>query len=222
MIEDVREAFAAATKDLPWMDASTRATTLRKLSAIRTFVGFPSWLLTHEDLDKHYQHVEVVEGDLFKSYLKLTQATVKKSLETLRKKPDRDRWVATATTVNAFYSATLNSVTFPAGILQPPFYGNGIEAINYGSIGAIMGHEVTHGFDDQGRRYDEQGNLAQWWTADTLQHYHARVKCIVDQYSRYGLPQLPNYTVSAALCGCSTAELEALWLGIRVRCTRKV
>ncbi|XP_045764028.1 neprilysin-4-like isoform X2 [Maniola jurtina] len=195
MIEDVREAFAAATKDLPWMDASTRATTLKKLRAIRTFVGFPSWLLTHEDLDKHYRHVEVIEGDLFGSYLKLTQATVKKSLESLREKPDRDRWVATATTVNAFYSATLNSVTFPAGILQPPFYGNGIEAINYGSIGAIMGHEVTHGFDDQGRRYDEQGNLAQWWTAGTLEHYHARVKCIVDQYNQYRLPQLPNYTV---------------------------
>ncbi|XP_034825301.1 endothelin-converting enzyme homolog [Maniola hyperantus] len=195
MIEDVRDAFAAATKDLPWMDASTRATTLKKLRAIRTFVGFPSWLLTHQDLDKHYRHAEVIEGDLFGSYLKLTQATVKKSLESLREKPDRDRWVATATTVNAFYSATLNSVTFPAGILQPPFYGNGIEAINYGSIGAIMGHEVTHGFDDQGRRYDEQGNLAQWWTAGTLEHYHARVKCIVDQYNQYRLPQLPNYTV---------------------------
>ncbi|XP_052738146.1 neprilysin-4 isoform X3 [Bicyclus anynana] len=195
MIEDVRDAFAAAARQLPWMDATTRDTTLRKLRAIRTFVGFPSWLLTHQDLDKHYKHVEVVEGNLFASYLKLTNATVKKSLETLREKPDRDRWVATATTVNAFYSATLNSVTFPAGILQPPFYGNGIEAINYGSIGAIMGHEVTHGFDDQGRRYDEQGNLAQWWTADTLQHYHTRVKCIVDQYSQYTLPQLPNYTV---------------------------
>ncbi|XP_052738145.1 neprilysin-4 isoform X2 [Bicyclus anynana] len=221
MIEDVRDAFAAAARQLPWMDATTRDTTLRKLRAIRTFVGFPSWLLTHQDLDKHYKHVEVVEGNLFASYLKLTNATVKKSLETLREKPDRDRWVATATTVNAFYSATLNSVTFPAGILQPPFYGNGIEAINYGSIGAIMGHEVTHGFDDQGRRYDEQGNLAQWWTADTLQHYHTRVKCIVDQYSQYTLPQLPNYTVRSICSQLVATTSRATWRsgGRRTRCS---
>lgn len=195
MIEDVREAFAQTANQLQWMDSTTRATTLRKLHAIRTFVGFPSWLLARAQLDDHYKHVEVVEGDLFESYLKLTWAMVKKSLETLREKPDRNRWVATATTVNAFYSATLNSVTFPAGILQPPFYGNGIEAINYGSIGAIMGHEITHGFDDQGRRYDEQGNLAQWWSAGTLEHYAARVRCIVRQYSNYSLPQLPGYNV---------------------------
>ncbi|XP_063635712.1 neprilysin-4-like isoform X1 [Cydia splendana] len=195
MVEDVRSAFAAAVKELDWMDSTTRLKTLNKLSAIRNFVGFPAWLLTHEQLDKHYKHAEVVPDNLFETYLKLTRAAVKKSLESLRETPDRDRWVATATTVNAFYSATLNSVTFPAGILQPPFYGNGIEAINYGSIGAIMGHEVTHGFDDQGRRYDEMGNLKQWWSAATLEHYHGRVSCIIDQYSKYHLPQLPNYTV---------------------------
>ncbi|XP_050561526.1 neprilysin-4 [Spodoptera frugiperda] len=195
MVEDVREAFAAAVVSLDWMDSTTRLKTLDKLKAIRNFVGFPAWLLTHEQLDKHYKHAEVVEGNLFETYLKLTFAAVKKSLESLREKPDRNRWVATATTVNAFYSATLNSVTFPAGILQPPFYGNGIEAINYGSIGAIMGHEVTHGFDDQGRRYDEEGNLKQWWSAATLEHYHSKVQCIIDQYSKYHMPQLPNYTV---------------------------
>ncbi|XP_004926376.1 neprilysin-4 [Bombyx mori] len=196
MIEDVREAFSSSVQRLRWMDAATRARTLRKLAAIRTFVGFPSWLLTHRQLDQHYQHAEVVEGSLFGTYLKLTWGAVKKSLESLREKPDRNRWVATATTVNAFYSATLNSVTFPAGILQPPFYGNGIEAINYGSIGAIMGHEVTHGFDDQGRRYDEEGNLKQWWSADTLEHYHGKVQCIIDQYNKYHMAQLPNYTIN--------------------------
>lgn len=195
MIEDVRSAFAEAVQQLDWMDTTTRLKTLNKLKAIRNFVGFPAWLLTHEQLDKHYKYAEVVEGSLFATYLNLTWAAVKKNLEALREKPDRNRWVATATTVNAFYSATLNSVTFPAGILQPPFYGNGIEAINYGSIGAIMGHEVTHGFDDQGRRYDEEGNLKQWWSAATLEHYHSKVQCIIDQYSKYHMPQLPNYTV---------------------------
>ncbi|RVE41737.1 hypothetical protein evm_013614 [Chilo suppressalis] len=195
MVEDVRHAFADEVEQLDWMDSSTRLKTLRKLRAIRNYVAYPAWLLQAARLDQHYAHAEVVEGSLFETYLKLTWAAVKKSLNSLREKPDRNRWVATATTVNAFYSATLNSVTFPAGILQPPFYGNGIEAINYGSIGAIMGHEVTHGFDDQGRRYDEEGNLKQWWSAATLEHYHGKVQCIIEQYSRYHMPQLPNYTV---------------------------
>ncbi|GBP03197.1 Endothelin-converting enzyme homolog [Eumeta japonica] len=195
MIEDVRDAFAGAVGELDWMDGTTRSRTLSKLRAIRNFVGFPAWLYNETKLDHHYKQAEVVEGKLFQTYLKLTNAAVKKSLESLREKPDRNRWVATPTTVNAFYSATLNSVTFPAGILQPPFYGNGIEAINYGSIGAIMGHEVTHGFDDQGRRYDEEGNLKQWWSAATLEHYHGKVQCIIDQYSKYHMAQLPNYTV---------------------------
>ncbi|XP_013161761.1 PREDICTED: endothelin-converting enzyme 1-like isoform X1 [Papilio xuthus] len=195
MVEDVRAAFADAVQRLEWMDASTRARTLRKLQAIRNFVGFPAWLLHTDKLDNHYKHAHVIEDNLFDTYLNLTWAAVKKSFESLREKPDRNRWVATATTVNAFYSATLNSVTFPAGILQPPFYGNGIEAINYGSIGAIMGHEVTHGFDDQGRRYDEEGNLKQWWSAATLEHYHAKVQCIIEQYGRYHMPQLPEYAV---------------------------
>ncbi|XP_068627793.1 neprilysin-11-like [Battus philenor] len=195
MVEDVRAAFADAVQQLDWMDGGTRLRTLSKLRAIRNFVGFPAWLLDTERLDAHYKNAHVIEGNLFDTYLNLTWAAVKKSFETLREKPDRDRWVATATTVNAFYSATLNSVTFPAGILQPPFYGNGIEAINYGSIGAIMGHEVTHGFDDQGRRYDEEGNLKQWWSAATLEHYHAKVQCIIEQYSQYHMPQLPDYTV---------------------------
>ncbi|XP_047519759.1 neprilysin-4-like [Pieris napi] len=195
MVEDVREAFGQTVRHLEWMDGSTRDRTLRKLRAIRNFVGFPAWLLEKAKLDRHYEKAEVIEGNLFETFLKLTNAAVEKSFKSLREKPDRNRWVATATTVNAFYSATLNSVTFPAGILQPPFYGNGIEAINYGSIGAIMGHEVTHGFDDQGRRYDEEGNLRQWWSAATLEHYHGKVQCIIEQYSKYHMQQLPNYTV---------------------------
>ncbi|VVC91133.1 unnamed protein product [Leptidea sinapis] len=173
MVEDVREAFAATVRDLDWMDGSTRERTLRKLRAIRNFVGFPAWLLSPDKLDKHYDHAEVVEGNLFESFLKLTNTAVKKSFESLREKPDR------------------NSVpcwNIAAAILRK-------RALNYGSIGAIMGHEVTHGFDDQGRRYDEEGNLSQWWSAATLEHYHSKVQCIIQQYSQYHLPQLPNYTV---------------------------
>ncbi|XP_066584391.1 endothelin-converting enzyme 1-like [Prorops nasuta] len=192
MLLDIRAAFDEMVTELDWMDAGTRARAHRKLHAMRPFVGFPEWITNPEKLNQFYEGAEVVEGKLFETFLKLTDVGVKKSLVRLRKKPQKDRWISTGTTVNAFYSAILNSVTFPAGILHPPFYGNGLESINYGAMGAIMGHELTHGFDDQGRRYDENGNLKQWWSNETLQHYHEKVECIIRQYSSYHLPELGN------------------------------
>ncbi|XP_025834762.1 neprilysin-4-like isoform X2 [Agrilus planipennis] len=190
MLEDIRDAFENAVEDLDWMDTATREKTLTKLHAIRAFVGYPSWIMNTTRLDMHYKKANVIPGELFLTYLNLTNAAITRKLESLRKVPDRNRWVATPTTVNAFYSASLNSVIFPAGILKPPFYGNGMRAVDYGSIGAIMGHEITHGFDDQGRRYDEHGNLKQWWSSTTLEHYHNRVKCIIEQYNNYTMPEL--------------------------------
>ncbi|KAJ8686861.1 hypothetical protein QAD02_022655, partial [Eretmocerus hayati] len=192
MLTDVRTAFDSMVSELEWMDAGTRTRAHNKLRAMRPFVGFPEWITRPEKLDDFYKEAHVVEGKLFETFLKLTDAGLRKSLNSLREKPDKDRWISAGTTVNAFYSAILNSVTFPAGILHPPFYGNGLESINYGAMGAIMGHELTHGFDDQGRRYDENGNLAQWWSDETLRHYQDKVECIIRQYSSYHLPELGN------------------------------
>ncbi|KAJ9597235.1 hypothetical protein L9F63_011909, partial [Diploptera punctata] len=197
MVNDIRSAFVEIVSDLDWMDEETKQRTLEKAHAMRPFIGFPGWILTPGELEKYYERAEVVDGLLFETYLRLSEESVKTSLEDLRKAPDHDRWISPATTVNAFYSPILNSVTFPAGILQPPFYGLGLESLNYGAIGAIMGHELTHGFDDQGRRYDKDGNLKQWWTETTLQHYEERVQCIVDQYSNFTVSQLgENFTVN--------------------------
>ncbi|XP_049862497.1 neprilysin-4-like isoform X1 [Schistocerca gregaria] len=197
MVNDIRNAFTEMVGELQWMDGVTKARTLEKAHAMRPFIGFPGWLLTPGELEKHYNETEVVEGQLFETYLKLSQTSIKRTLEDIRRSPDYNRWVTPATTVNAFYSPILNSVTFPAGILQPPFYGLGLESLNYGAIGAIMGHELTHGFDDQGRRYDKHGNLKQWWTDTTLTEYEKRVKCIVDQYSHYQVNEIgDNFTVN--------------------------
>ncbi|XP_050475405.1 neprilysin-4-like isoform X3 [Bombus huntii] len=192
MLLDIKAAFEQMVAELDWMDAETRARAHRKLHAIRPFVGIPDWITNSTKLDKFYEGKNVVPGRLFDTFLMLTDATVKKNLNSLREKPDKNRWISTGTTVNAFYSAILNSVTFPAGILHPPFYGNGLQSINYGAMGAIMGHELTHGFDDQGRRYDENGNLQQWWSNETLQRYHEKVECIIKQYGNYHLPELGN------------------------------
>nr|XP_050867273.1 neprilysin-4-like isoform X1 [Vespula vulgaris]XP_050867274.1 neprilysin-4-like isoform X1 [Vespula vulgaris] len=213
MLMDIRAAFDAMVKELDWMDADTRLRAHKKLYAMRPFVGFPEWITNPEKLNKFYEGVEVIQGKLFETFLKLTDVGVKKNLNNLREKPDKNRWISTGTTVNAFYSAILNSVTFPAGILHPPFYGNGIESINYGAMGAIMGHELTHGFDDQGRRYDENGNLRQWWSDETLQHYHEKVECIIKQYSSYHLPELGNnFTVSNILVENIPKCAKAYWL----------
>ncbi|KAH0554291.1 neprilysin-4-like [Cotesia glomerata] len=197
MLLDIRAAFDEMVTELEWMDIGTRARAHKKLNAMRPFVGFPEWIMDPQKLDEFYDGAEVIEGQLFDTFLKLTDVGTNKTLSSLKEKPDKDRWISTGTTVNAFYSAILNSVTFPAGILHPPFYGNGLESINYGAMGAIMGHELTHGFDDQGRRYDENGNLRQWWSDETLQHYHEKVECIIKQYSNYHLPELSNnFTVN--------------------------
>ncbi|XP_031336950.1 neprilysin-4-like isoform X2 [Photinus pyralis] len=196
MLRNIKHAFEGSLDQSNWMDVETRKKMLLKLQAIRSFVGYPGWIINSTQLDHYYSKVHVIDGNLFETNLNLMDASVRRNLENIRKGSNRNRWVATATTVNAFYSATLNSVTFPAGILKPPFYGNGIAAIDYGSIGAIMGHEITHGFDDQGRRYDEHGNLNQWWSLTTMQHYHNKVKCIIEQYSNYSMPELgPTFPV---------------------------
>ncbi|XP_051163725.1 endothelin-converting enzyme 1-like [Leptopilina boulardi] len=197
MLLDIKAAFDEMVAELDWMDSTTRARAHKKLQAIRPFVAFPEWIKNPDKLNKLYEGVDIIPGQLFETFLKLTDREITKSLNNLRQTPNKDRWITTSTTVNAFYSAILNSVTFPAGILSPPFYGNGLESINYGAIGAIMGHELTHGFDDQGRRYDENGNLRQWWSDETLQHYHKKVECIIKQYSNYHLPELgTNFTVN--------------------------
>ncbi|XP_017799517.1 PREDICTED: neprilysin-11-like [Habropoda laboriosa] len=197
MLLDIRAAFDEMVAELDWMDVETRARAHRKLHAMRPFVGIPEWITNSSRLEKFYEGMDVVPGRLFDTFLMLTNKSLTKSLNSLREKVDKNRWITAGTTVNAFYSLTLNSVTFPAGILHPPFYGNGLESINYGAMGAIMGHELTHGFDDQGRRFDENGNLRQWWSTETLQHYHEKVECMIKQYSSYHLPELGNnFTVN--------------------------
>jgi predicted metalloendopeptidase len=197
MLNDIRTAFTEIVMELDWMDDETKERTLEKAHAMRPFIGYPVWLLTSGELERYYEGAEVVDGLLFETYLRLSEESVKTALQDLRKAPDYNRWVTPATNVNAYYSPILNSVTFPAGILQPPFYGLGLESLNYGAIGAIMGHELTHGFDDKGRRYDKEGNLKQWWTVATVREYERRVQCIVEQYSQYNVSELGNnFTVN--------------------------
>ncbi|XP_019873240.1 neprilysin-4 [Aethina tumida] len=190
MMENIKLAFEEDVVQHAWMDEATLQHTLEKIRAMKLFVDIPNEIMNRTKLDLLYKNATVVGEDLTKTYLNLTYANVKLNLESLRKRPNKDLWAFSPIVVNAHYSVGRNAAIVPRGILQPPFFGNGLKTIDYGSIGAIMGHEIIHGFDDQGRKYDKQGNLNQWWTNSTLQEYNKKVKCLIDQYNQYYLPEL--------------------------------
>ncbi|CAB3388647.1 Hypothetical predicted protein [Cloeon dipterum] len=200
MVNDIHKAFEDMVKEVDWMDEATKNITIQKINAVMPFIGFPDWMLIPGAMEKYYEGIEVVDGEWFASHMKIVEVYHNTTLKKLNTKPDRNIFVAFPTTVNAFYSPQMNSITFPAGILHPPFYGLGLESLNYGAIGAIIGHEFTHGFDNDGRQFDLDGNLKEWWTNKTLTEYKSRVQCIVDQYSNYYFEPLgKNYTVNGKI-----------------------
>ena len=144
---------------LPWMSADTKKAALVKLQAITNNVGYPKkW--------RDYSQVTMTRDDYLGNTERAAEAMYRHRIEKIGKPTDKTEWTMTTPTVNAFYQPTDNSINFPAGILQPPFFDPHRDlAVNYGGIGVVIGHEMTHGFDDQGRKYDAAGNLRDWWTA---------------------------------------------------------
>lgn len=179
MVEDLRSAYAVRISQLDWMSDSTKEKALEKLKAFNYKIGYPNkW--------KDYSDLNITADDLFQNGVNLSAYGVKENLEKLDKPVDRDEWFMPAHIVNAYYSPSYNEVVFPAGILQPPFFdANGDDAINYGAIGGVIGHEFTHGFDDRGRKYNAFGNLANWWNKLDMQRFEKRTDRMVSQYGEY-------------------------------------
>ncbi len=164
---------------LTWMSDATKQQAIAKLKGVTNKIGYPEkW--------KDYATVKVADGDLVGDARRAREYEIHRQLEKIGKPVDRSEFNMTPATVNAYYSPLENNINFPAGILQPPFYTNTADmAVNYGGIGAVIGHELTHGFDDQGRRYDADGNLRDWWTAQDATEFKKRVDCIVNEYSNF-------------------------------------
>ncbi|KAK7791478.1 hypothetical protein R5R35_006851 [Gryllus longicercus] len=190
MLEDVRSAFAARVSRLDWMDARTKAATREKVAAMTSFVGFPDWLLDSQSLEEYYQGLVVDELGYLNTLLRINQLLISTMLDSLRSPEESPGWVTDPTDVNAFHTFQANAITVPIGILQFPFYDLGLEVLNYGAIGSILGHELTHGFDDQGRQFDKNGNMRQWWSNATVSEYVNKTECFVRQYSRYRLEEI--------------------------------
>ncbi|HEX9493411.1 MAG TPA: M13 family metallopeptidase, partial [Thermoanaerobaculia bacterium] len=203
---------AALREDIPtltWMSPETMQAALTKLSAFQRKIGYP-------DKWRDYSLLDISRDSYARDVLASRRFAYHYNLARIGKADDPNEWGGfTPPTVNASYMASRNDITFPAGILQPPFYDpNADDAYNYGGIGTVIGHEMTHGFDDQGAKFDAEGNLRNWWTPDDLKNFQARTNCISNEYSEYNVA--PGININGKLVtGEATADLGGATLSLR-------
>jgi len=179
LVENILSTFAERLRQNDWMSDSTKKKAIAKLQAIVKKVGYP-------DKWKDYSSVNIVPDDIISNLKATANYQYKRAINKIDKPVDRSEWFMTPPTINAYYDPTANNINFPAGILQPPFYFvDGDDAVNYGAIGMVIGHEITHGFDDQGRHYDADGNMKEWWTPEDAERFKQRAQKVIDQYNGY-------------------------------------
>ena len=179
MVDALEHALQSDIKDLPWMTDTTKKQAQVKLDAIRNKIGFP-------DRYRDYGKLEIVRGDLIADIKNGAEFEANRQIQKIEKPVDRNEWGMTPPTVNAYYSGDKNEIVFPAGILQPPFFDRSMDdPINFGGIGLVIGHELTHGFDDEGRKFDPKGNLRDWWTPKDGEEFEKRASCVENEYSSF-------------------------------------
>ncbi|TDH56763.1 peptidase M13 [Mycobacterium eburneum] len=179
LVDNLREAYRVSITDLDWMTPATRERALAKLDKFTAKIGYPTkW--------RDYSALVIDRADLYGNYRRGYAVNHDRELAKLGGPVDRDEWFMTPQTVNAYYNPGMNEIVFPAAILQPPFFdADADDAANYGGIGAVIGHEIGHGFDDQGAKYDGDGNLVDWWTDDDRTEFGARTQALIEQYEAY-------------------------------------
>ena len=179
MTQLIEQSMEKDIKDLTWMSEETKARALEKLHGLANKIGYP-------DKWRDYSSVDIKRDDFFGNAQRANAFEIKRQLAKIGKPVDHGEWEMTPPTVNAYYSAQMNDINFPAGILQPPLYDAKMDAApNYGDTGSTIGHELTHAFDDEGRQYDAKGNLRDWWTKKDAAAFKERAQCVVDQYAKY-------------------------------------
>jgi endothelin-converting enzyme/putative endopeptidase len=201
----IEQAMDKDIDGLDWMSAATKVKAKEKLHAVMNKIGYP-------DKWRDYSKLEIVRGDSFGNQVRAMQFAQARDLAKIGKPVDKNEWEMTPPTVNAYYDPQMNNVNFPAGILQPPFFsGKEDDAANYGDMGSTIGHELTHGFDDQGRQFDKDGNLKDWWTRDDEKNFNDRADCMVRQFG--DIEAVPGIHLNGKLTeGENLADLGGLWL----------
>ncbi|HZW96728.1 MAG TPA: M13 family metallopeptidase [Candidatus Eremiobacteraceae bacterium] len=179
MVDALEASLDGDIQNLSWMSDDTKKQAKVKLEAIRNKIGYP-------DLYRDYSSITIKRDDLLGNVDRANAFEAKREIAKIDKPLDRKEWGMTPPTVNAYYNPPFNEIVFPAGILQPPFFDKSMDdAVNFGGIGLVIGHELTHGFDDQGRKYDAKGNLRDWWTEQDGKEFEKRVSCVADEYSNF-------------------------------------
>jgi putative endopeptidase len=191
MVGEIEKAMADDIKTAGWMSPATKDQALTKLNLVTNKIGYP-------DKWRDYSSVNIGRGDFYGNGVRVSEFAVRRNIAKFGKPVDKTEWSMTPPTVNAYYNPPENNINFPAGILQPPFYiADADDALNYGAIGVVIGHELTHGFDDQGRRYDGSGNLRDWWTPEDAKNFDARADCVVKEYGNF--TPLPGVNLNGKL-----------------------
>lgn len=179
LVSNLMAVYGDRIEKLDWMSAATKAKAKEKLNSIMRKIGYP-------DTWKDYIGLEISRDNFFQNLLNATKWNYAYDVSKIGKPVDKKQWGMTPPTVNAYYNPSLNEIVFPAGILQPPFFNAAADdAVNYGGIGMVIGHELTHGFDDEGRNYDAKGNLVSWWTSEDSAKFVAKAHRIVDQFNQF-------------------------------------
>jgi endothelin-converting enzyme/putative endopeptidase len=179
MVAALESALERDIKTLPWMTETTKTQALGKLHAVANKIGYP-------DKWRDYSSLRIARGDALGNELRAEAFEVRRDLGKIGTRLDRTEWSMSPPTVNAYYSPLQNNINFPAGILQPPFYDNAMDdAVNFGGIGAVIGHELTHGFDDSGRKFAANGDMSDWWTEEDAKEFEKRAGCVSDQYAAF-------------------------------------
>ena len=210
MVRQIEKSMEQDLQKLAWMSPATKKKALDKLHAVTNKIGFP-------DQWRDYNSLEIIRGDALGNSLRANQFEYARQLAKIGKPVDRLEWSMTPPTVNAYYDPQMNNINFPAGILQPPFFDKAADdATNFGAVGAVIGHELTHGFDDEGRQFDKEGNLKDWWSAADAKAFEQRAQCLIDQYSSYDLGEGVHMNGKLTL-GENTADnggLRLAWMSL--------
>ncbi|MCI4324090.1 MAG: M13 family metallopeptidase, partial [Thermoplasmata archaeon] len=191
LVNGIKSVFRDRLDKLEWMNEATRRRALAKFDRFRTKIGHPK-------IYRDYSNLRIVRDDYFGNVVRADAFETLRQVSRAGQPVDREEWRMSPPTVNAYFNPTMNEIVFPAGILQPPFFDATLDdATNYGGIGVVIGHEITHGYDDQGRKYDAEGNLNDWWTKADSKEFDRRAKKVVNQYN--GFEPLPGVHVNGQL-----------------------
>ncbi|KAH8265503.1 hypothetical protein KR038_009426 [Drosophila bunnanda] len=191
MTHDLQQAFRDILKTTDWLDATTKQLAEEKVNAMSLKIGYPDFILNPGELNSKYAGIDIHPEKYFENTLNVLLHTAKTEQSKLHERVNKTNWQTAPAIVNAYYSRNKNQIMFPAGILQPPFYHRHFpKSLNFGGIGVVIGHELTHGFDDKGRLFDCNGNIHKWWTDHSIRGFDERARCIIAQYSNYTVEEV--------------------------------